>query len=88
MSNKFDNRFDRLFVLKIEEGDIPKLKQLCEDYGICDNESFEGAASFHRIWGIGPAGLVYLSYSMVQKGFDFNSLAELEKYLDSFEIKN
>jgi len=83
-----DSRFNRIFILKIEDGQIPQLKQLCEDYNIVDNGTFENAADFHRIWGIGPNGLIYLSYGMAQKGFDFNSLSELEEYLEKFIIKN
>ena len=83
-----DSRFDRLYILKIGEGKIPKLKQLCEDYNIADNGVFENAADFHRIWGIGPNGLIYLSYGMAQKGFDFNSLDEFEAYLEKFVVKN
>ena len=82
-----DNRFDRLFILKIKDNEIPLLKQLCLDYGIVDNGTFEDAADFHKIWGIGPDGLVYLSYGMAQKGFDFNSLEELEEYLDKWPSK-
>lgn len=83
-----DKRFNRIFILKIEEGQIPQLKQLCEDYNIADNNAFDNAADFHGIWGIGPNGLIYLSYGMAQKGFDFNSLNELENYLEKFVIKN
>ena len=83
-----DKRFDRIFILKIEEGQIPQLKQLSEDYNIIDNNAFDNAADFHRIWGIGPNGLIYLSYGMAQKGFDFNSLDELEAYLEKFVVKN
>jgi len=83
-----DDRFDRLFIVKIKDGEIPLLKQLCLDYDIADNGAFENAASFHRIWGIGPNGLIYLSYGMAQKGFDFNSLDELREFLDKFPSKN
>lgn len=83
-----DSRFDRLYILKIGEGEIPQLKQLCEDYNIADNNAFVNAADFHRIWGIGPNGLIYLSYGMAQKGFDFNSLDELEQYLQKYELIN
>lgn len=83
-----DSRFDRLYILKIGAGEIPKLKQLCEDYNIFDNGAFENAVDFHRIWGIGPNGLLYLSYGMAQKGFDFDSLDELESYLEKFVTKN
>ena len=44
-----DNRFDRVFILKIDEGQIPQLKQLCKDYSIADNNTFDNAADFHRI---------------------------------------
>ena len=76
-----DNRFDRMYVLKIEDGQIPELKQFCEEYQIQDNNLFEHAASFHRIWGLCPIGLVYLSYTMALSGIDFNSLDELRKFL-------
>ena len=83
-----DSRFDRLYILKIGDGEIPKLKQLCEEYNINDNGAFERAVDFHRIWGIGPDGLIYLSYGMAEKGFDFNSLEELENHLNKFLILN
>ena len=83
-----DSRFDKLYILKIEEGEIDRLRRVCEDYQISDNGAFENAASFHRIWGINENGLIYLSYGMAQRGFDFNSLEELEEYLDGFEVKN
>lgn len=83
-----DERFDKLYILKIGDGEIPRLQQVCDDYGIADNGTFEGAADFHRIWGLGPNGLIYLSYGMAQKGFDFNSLDELEDYLSKFVVKN
>ena len=83
-----DKRFPRLLILKIKDGEIDRLKQVCEDYHISDNGVFDKAVDFHRIWGIGDGGLIYLSYGMAQKGFDFNSIDELEEYLDKFEIKN
>ena len=83
-----DKRFDRLYVLKIENGEIDRLKQVCEDYHIADNGTFEHAANFHCIWGIADFGLIYLSYAMAQRGFDFNSIDELEAYLEQFETKN
>jgi hypothetical protein len=82
-----DCRFDRLYILKIGDGEIPLLKQLCVEYEIADNGTFENAADFHKIWGLGPDGLVYLSYGMAQKGFDFNSLEELRIYLDKWPSK-
>ena len=83
-----DTRFTRLYILKIDDGEIPRLKQICEDYNIADNGAFDKAASFHRIWGICPSGLLYLSFGMAEKGFDFNSLDELEQYLETFIVKN
>ena len=83
-----DKRFNRLYILKIEDGEIPVLKRICEQYNIKDNSAFEKAASFHRIWGIGPEGIIYLSFGMAEKGFDFNSIDELEDYLLSFEPIN
>ena len=82
-----DSRFDRLYILKIGDGEIPRLQQLCEDYRIANNGAFEKAASFHRIWGLGPDGLIYLSYGMAQKGFDFNSIDELIEFLDQWPSK-
>lgn len=83
-----DSRFRKIYIFKIEEGQIPQLQQLCEDYNIADNRTFENAANFHRIWGVGPNGLIYLSYGMAQRGFDFDSLDELENYLEKFVVKN
>lgn len=82
-----DERFDKLYIIKIEDGEIDRLKQVCEDYHIFDNGAFDNAVSFHRIWGINENGLIYLSYGMAQKGFDFNSIDELEEYLDKFITK-
>jgi len=83
-----DSRFNKLYILKIEDGEIDRLRHVCEDYRISDNGAFENAASFHRIWGISPAGLIYLSFGMAEKGFDFNSIDELEEYLNNFVVKN
>ncbi len=83
-----DSRFNKLYILKIEDGEIDRLRRVCEDYRISDNGAFENATSFHRIWGINENGLIYLSYGMAQRGFDFNSIDELEEFLDKFETKN
>ena len=83
-----DERFDRLYILKIGDGEIPRLQQVCDDYGIADNGTFEGATDFHRILGLCPNGLIYLSSGMAQKGFDFNSIDELIEFLDKFPSKN
>ena len=84
-----DTRFDRVYLLKTKDGEIDKLKQLCIDYHINDNDIFDKAASFHFAWGIGPEGLIYISpTTFLYHKIDFNSLDELEEYLDKFEIKN
>lgn len=83
-----DERFEKVYILKIEEGENSRLQNVCDEYGIRDNGAFENAADFHRIWGIGPNGLIYLSYGMAQKGFDFNSIEELIEYLDKYPSKN
>lgn len=59
-----DLRFDKFYILKIEEGELDSLRHVCEGYRISDNGAFENAASFHRIWGINENGLIYLSYGM------------------------
>ena len=51
-----DSRFDRLYILKIEEGEVDRLRQVCEDYRINTNGIFENATKFHRIWGINNGG--------------------------------
>ena len=55
-----DRRFDRLYILKINDGEIKRLQQLCEDYNISDNGVFDSAAPFHRIWGFNENGLIYM----------------------------
>lgn len=76
-----DSRFNKLYILKIEDGEIDRLRHVCEDYRISDNGAFENADSFHRIWGIGGNGLINLSYGMTQQGFDFNLIDELEFFI-------
>lgn len=83
-----DERFEKVYILKIKEGENSRLQNVCDEYGISDNGAFENAADFHRIWGIGPNGLIYLSYGMAQKGFDFNSIEELIEYLEKYPSKN
>ena len=83
-----DNRFNRLYILKIKENQIPDLQKLCDEYNIADNGTFEDAASFHIIWGICQTGLIYLSYTMAMNGIDFNSLEELQAYLEKYETHN
>ena len=83
-----DSRFDKLYILKIEDGEIDRLRQVCDDYHINTNGVFENAASFHRIWGISDGGMIYLSHAMAARGIDFNSIDELEDYLSKYECKN
>ena len=84
-----DLRFDRVYFLKTQPGEIERVKQLCEDYHISDNGVFEKAAGFHFAWGFGPDGIVYISPTtfLVHKP-DFNSIEELEEFLDRHKTKN
>ncbi len=80
-----DYRFDRVYFLKAEPNSIEKVKQLCRDYNINDNGVFENAASFHFAWGFGPEGIIYISpTTFLNHRPDFNSIEELENYLDQF----
>lgn len=84
-----DTRFDRVYFLKTKPGEINKVKQLCSDYDINDNDIFETAKEFHFAWGIGPEGLVYISpTTFLSHKPDFNSTEELEDYLDKFITTN
>lgn len=83
-----DKRFERLYILQIEEGEKYRLEQLCDDYHINTNGTIEGAVDFHVIWGIGGCGLIYLSQVMALRGIDFKSLDELEEYLEKFNEQN
>jgi len=84
-----DSRFDRVYFLKTKSGDLEKVKQLCEDYQINDNGAFENAADFHFAWGFGPNGIIYISpTTFLTHKPDFNSIEELETFLDKFIIKN
>ncbi len=84
-----DARFDRVYFIKAQPDEIEKMKQLCIDYHINDNGVFDNAASFHFAWAIGPEGLIYISPTtfLINKP-DFNSIEELEDYLDQFEDLN
>ncbi|MCR4880115.1 MAG: hypothetical protein K5906_04090 [Bacilli bacterium] len=44
---KIDNRFSRLFILEIQEGDILVLERICHEYHINDNGVFINAPQFH-----------------------------------------
>lgn len=83
-----DSRFDRVYLLKAKNGELKRIKQLCEEYQINDNGIFDNAADFHFAWGFGPDGLIYLSPSTfaIRKP-DFNSIEELIEFLDSFPSK-
>ena len=84
-----DSRFNRVYFLKTKSGELERVKQLCLDYGINDNGVFDTAASFHFAWGFGPDGIIYISPTtfLIHKP-DFNSIEELEDYLDRFVTKN
>ena len=77
-----NSRFNKLYILKIDAGEIDRLRHVCGDFRISNNEAFGNAASFHRIWGIDENGLIYLSYGMAQNGYNFNSIDELEEFLE------
>ncbi|MCR4910981.1 MAG: hypothetical protein K5925_00425 [Bacilli bacterium] len=84
-----DSRFDKVYLLKTKDGELERVKQLCIDYKIKDNGVFEKAASFHFAWAFGPDGIIYISPTtfLIHKP-DFNSIEELEEYLDKFVVKN
>ena len=77
-----DRRFNRLYIFRVKEGELNRLKQICEDYLINDNDIFEYASDKHVIYGINEDGLIYLSHVMATRGIDFNSLDELEEYCE------
>ena len=84
-----DKRFDRVYFLKTKNGELDKVKQLCEDYSINDNGVFDNAAPFHFAWGFGPEGIIYISpTTFLYHKPDFNSVEELENFLDNFATKN
>lgn len=84
-----DNRFGRVYFLKAKSGELPRVKQLCEDYHINDNGVFENATDFHFAWGFGPDGIIYISpTTFLTHKPDFNSIEELEAFLDKFETMN
>lgn len=84
-----DERFDRIYFLRIQSDELSKLKQLCDDYCIQDNGVFEDAVDFHIVWGIGPEGLIYLSPAMFTSCRpDFNFIEELEMFLNDFIVVN
>ena len=84
-----DPRFDRVYFLKAEPNSLERIKQLCLDYDINDNGVFVHATEFHFAWGFGPEGIIYISPTtfLIHKP-DFNSIEELERFLDMFMIKN
>lgn len=82
-----DQRFNRLYILRVKEGELNHLKQICEDYLINDNGIFEYASDKHVIYGINEDGLIYLSQVMATRGIDFNSLDELVGYCEQFNSR-
>ncbi len=83
-----DQRFNRLYIFRVKEGELNRLQQICEDYHINDNGIFEYASKKHIIYGVNEDGLIYLSQVMALRGIDFNSLDEFEEYLSQFTEKN
>lgn len=82
-----DQRFNRLYILRVKGGELNHLKQICEDYLINDNGIFEYASNKHVIYGINEDGLIYLSQVMATRGIDFNSLDELVEYCEQFDSR-
>lgn len=84
-----DKKFDRLYILKSPLNSKERLKELCRNFDINDNGVLDEAQDFHIAWGFGPTGLIYLSpTNFLYNDIDFNSIEELEEYLDRFVIKN
>ena len=84
-----DERFDRVYFLKTKVGEIERVKQLCLDYRINDNGVFEKATAFHFAWAFSSSGLIYISpTTFLTNKIDFNSIKEIEDFLDRFEDKN
>ena len=82
-----DERFDRIYLLKEKPKTIGKVKQLCTDYKISDNGMFEKAPEWQFAWAFGPDGLFRISPTtfLIHKP-DFNSVEELEEFLDQFKF--
>lgn len=84
-----DSRFDKVYFLKAGTEDLERVKQLCINYNINDNGVFEKAAGWHFAWGFGPEGIIYISpTTFLNHKPDFNSIEELEGFLDKFIVKN
>lgn len=84
-----DERFDRVYFLETESGELEKVKHLCEYYNINDNGAFDNAAPFYFNWGFGPEEIIYISpTTFLSHKQDFNFVEELESFIDKFSIKN
>lgn len=78
-----DERFDKVYLLKAEPNTLEQIKQICIDYGICDNGVFENAANFHFSWGFGPNGIIYISpTTFLYREPDFNSIKDFIDFLN------
>ena len=72
-------------VLRIKEGEVKALEELCDYYEIAKNDSFKRAINSDIYWQIGPRGIFRPSpLLMLNKTIDFYSLKELILYLIKF----
>ena len=81
-------KLERMYYIKTNAGDLPKMRQICIDFDINDNGVFEQAQPFHFAWGLSPCGLIYLSpTTFLIHQPDFNSVEELEEFLSRLLFK-
>lgn len=88
-----DNRFDRVYFIylkyKDSDNNLERTKKFCEEYNIKDNGVFKGATCWHFAYGIGPNGLIYISpTTFLNHKPDFNSIEEIEAFLDKITVFN
>lgn len=88
-----DNRFDRVYFIylkyKDSDNNLERMKKFCEEYNIKDNGAFKDGTCWHFAYGIGPDGLIYISpTTFLTHKPDFNSIEEIEAFLDKFTVVN
>lgn len=88
-----DNRFDRVYFIylkyKDSDSNLERMKKFCEEYNIIDNGIFLKATCWHFAYAIGPDGLIYISpTTFLNHKPDFNSIEEMEAFLDKFTVVN
>lgn len=88
-----DSRFDRVYFIylkyKDSDNNLERMKKFCEEYNIKDNGVFKGATYWHFAYGIGTDGLIYISpTTFLTHKPDFNSIEEIEAFLDKFTVVN